>query len=62
MLVGSFSPLEGVAFRRGCEGSAGGLDFEDLIFPTFLFMAGASFPFSAAVCLQAGAAQGRDML
>ena len=31
-----------------------GLHFEDFIFPTFLFMAGASFPFSAAKSRERG--------
>ena len=36
-----------------------GLHFEDFIFPTFLFMAGASFPFSAAKSRERGMSRAR---
>ena len=36
-----------------------GLQFMDTIFPTFLFMAGASFPFSAAKSLERGMTRGQ---
>ena len=36
-----------------------GLQFMDTIFPTFLFMAGASFPFSAAKSLERGMSRGQ---
>ena len=36
-----------------------GLQFMDTVFPTFLFMAGVSFPFSAAKSLERGMSRGR---
>ena len=36
-----------------------GLQFMDTVFPTFLFMAGASFPFSAAKSLERGMSRGQ---
>jgi len=36
-----------------------GLQFMDTVFPTFLFMAGASFPFSAAKSLERGLSRGQ---
>ena len=39
-----------------------GLQFMDTVFPTFLFMAGASFPFSAAKSIERGLARGQVAL
>ena len=39
-----------------------GLQFMDTVFPTFLFMAGASFPFSAAKSLERGMTRGQIAL
>ena len=66
-IMGGESLVYAVAALFGCpdfEASFGhvpwaGLQFMDTVFPTFLFMAGVSFPFSAAKSLERGLSRGQ---